>query len=212
MLKRRCQSLVFVVPHQIEKRGMRGSDGEVGAQRKVIRDDQLHVCRQRRESRLGGLDARGAPVVTGRIGIGREQIFVGRSHAGRRRPRDRVRRASRSPAGTNNRTAGTSARSRGSGRRRAISRTDLPASARRSCCRARPAARSARRRASRMRRVRGVQRSWLPGVQIKLREARLQRPQHEVEVRRRFAGVAGDDQPVVRDTPAAPATARRFSS
>ena len=42
----------------------------------MIRDDQLHILRQRCQTLLGSFHSRRAPVVAELVRIGREQIFV----------------------------------------------------------------------------------------------------------------------------------------
>ena len=91
MLKRRCQSSVLrrAAPDR-EARDPR-QHGEVAPQRKMIRRGSAAHPAAAPPSRASvACDPRGAPVVAGRVRIGREQIFVRGSHAGLRRPRDRV--------------------------------------------------------------------------------------------------------------------------
>ena len=146
---------------------MRGSTARSRAQRKVIRDDQLDVRRQRREARLGGLRrARRTSHRASRYGSGASRsssadrtpdaaahatASLARHRGGperiveqQERRHDRARRAVAGPL-----------RVRIFRRQHAVLAGTTP-----------PAARSAARRAARTRSVVGVQRSWLPGVQI----------------------------------------------
>ena len=90
MLKRRCQSLVLVVPHQIEKRGMRGSTARSCRSGKWLATISF-TSAGNAASRASVASTRAAHQSSRvAIRIGREQIFIGRSHAGLRGPRHRL--------------------------------------------------------------------------------------------------------------------------